>query len=195
LGIVVAATQLVLLCWFALFLAVRHTADERRPDIGLLKLRGAAGWRMWSLAAQQSALPMLTGAVLGWGLGYLAAAVLAGGVAAPAATVDSGPAVALRWSVLAALVACGGALAAALLAEWSTLRAPVAGLLRRVPARSRPVVAGLVDLAVVAVAVAGVYQGGAEREASVFALLAPGLVGLAFALLVARLLPLVAARA
>jgi ABC-type antimicrobial peptide transport system permease subunit len=195
LGIVVAATQLVLLCWFALFLAVRHTADERRPDIGLLKLRGAVGWRIWSLTAQQSALPMLTGAVLGWGMGYLAAALLAGGLTAPVTTVDSDPSAALGWSALAATVACVGALAAAVLAEWSTLRAPVATLLRRVPARGRPVVAGLVDLAVVAVAVAGVYQGGAESEASVFALLAPGLVGLAVALLVARLLPMLAARA
>jgi ABC-type antimicrobial peptide transport system permease subunit len=194
-GIVVAATQLVLLCWFALFLAVRHTADERRPDIGLLKLRGAAPWRIWSLAAQQSALPMLTGAVLGWGLGYLAAAVLAGGLLAPARTVDSDPGLALRLSILAAAVTCVGALVAAVVAEWSTLRAPVAGLLRRVPARTRPVLARLVDLAVVAVAVAGVYQGRAETQASVFALLAPGLVGLAVALLVARLLPLLAARA
>ena len=195
LGIVVAACQLVLLCWFALFLAVRHTAEERRPDIGLLRLRGAAPWRIWSLAAQQSALPMLSGAVLGWGLGYLAAAALAGGLLAPARTVDSDPAVALRLSLLAALVTCVGALAAAVLAEWSTLRAPVANLLRRVPARTRPVVAGLIDLAVVAVAVAGVYQGGQEATASVFALLAPGLVALAVAVLVARLLPLVAARA
>src|SRR5262249_6161656 len=151
-GIVVAATQLVLLCWFALFLAVRHTADERRPDIGLLKLRGAASWRIWSLTAQQSALPMLTGAVLGWLLRDAAAAVLAGGPPSPTAE-------ALRLSIVVSIAVCVGAFAAAVGAEWSTLRAPVAGLLRRVPARTRPVVARLVDLTVVAVAVAGVYQG------------------------------------
>jgi hypothetical protein len=195
-GIIVAATQLVLLCWFALFLAVRHTADERRPDIGLLKLRGAASWRIWSLTAQQSALPMLTGAVLGWGLGFVAAAVLAGG--SPKPTAD-----ALRLSIVVALGVCVGAFVAALGAEWSTLSASVAGLLRRVPERTRPVVARLVDLSVVAVAVAGVYQGRVEAEGvngrrgepSVFALLAPGLVGLAVALLIARLLPLAATRA
>jgi hypothetical protein len=50
--------QLVLLCWVGLFLAVRHTSDDRQGDIGLLKLRGAPPWRIWALAAQQSALPM-----------------------------------------------------------------------------------------------------------------------------------------
>ncbi|HEY7224989.1 MAG TPA: hypothetical protein VH561_15550, partial [Micromonosporaceae bacterium] len=40
-GVQVAAVQLVLLCWVGLFLAVRHTSQERRLDIGLFKLRGA----------------------------------------------------------------------------------------------------------------------------------------------------------
>ena len=52
LGVGVAAAQLLLLCWFGLFFAVRHTAEQRRPDMGLLKLRGAARWRMWTLASR-----------------------------------------------------------------------------------------------------------------------------------------------
>ena len=151
----------MLLCWFALFLAVRHTADERRPDIGLLKLRGAAPWRIWSLTAQQSALPMLTGAVVGWVLGYAAAAALAGG----GAEADRGrAAVCPLWSVV---VVCLGAFVAAVGAEWThAARAggrPAAAGAGPDPPGWRP---DLVDLTVVALAVAGVYQGHAERPAA-----------------------------
>src|SRR5262245_16660094 len=76
LGVTVATLQLVLLCWFALYLAVRQTAQSRQPDIGLLKLRGSARWRIGTLTALQSAVPMVAGVAVGWLLGYLAAALL-----------------------------------------------------------------------------------------------------------------------
>ncbi|HEV8166011.1 MAG TPA: FtsX-like permease family protein, partial [Actinomycetota bacterium] len=189
LGILVATVQLVLLCWVGLFLAVRHTSDDRQGDIGLLKLRGAPAWRTWALAAQQSALPMVAGALVGWVLGYLAASALAG-------TPAKGGALGL--SLLAVALACLGALVAAVVAEWRSLGAPVVTLLRRVPERHRGWRADVVELVVVLLAVVGVYQGHAEissdGEPSVLALLAPGLVGLAVALLVARAMPAVAAR-
>jgi hypothetical protein len=90
-------------------------------------------------------------------------------------------------------VACLGALVAAVVAEWQALRSPVVALLRRVPPRHRGWRAEVFDLVVVVVAVAGVYQGHADLaragEASFLALLAPGLVGLAAALVIARILP------
>ena len=116
-----AATQLVLLCWLGLFLAVRHTSDERRTDIGLLKLRGASPWRIWALTAQQSAVPMLAGAAVGWALGFFAAAGLAGSLAGPAHASST------ALSLAAAAVACVGALVAAIVAEWRSLGAPVVG--------------------------------------------------------------------
>jgi putative ABC transport system permease protein len=191
-SVVVAAVQLVLLCWVGLFLAVRHTADERRGDIGLMKLRGSARWRLWTLAAQPSALPMLAGAVLGWGLGYLVATGLAGeSPGGPVATTTG-------LSAAAAGVAAVGALIAAVVAERRMLLAPVLDLLRRVPDRGRGWRAGVADLVIVAVAGVGVYQGYADARsgtgASVLALLAPGLVALAVALLSARALPWLAAR-
>ena len=196
LGIGVAATQLVGLCWFVLFLAVRHSSEERRPDIGLLKLRGAAPWRIWMLTAQQSTLPMIAGAAVGWVLGYLAAGVLARDLLGLARTADTDPAMTLRWSLAAAGAACLGALIAATVAEWGALRSSVVGLLRRVPARRRGWRAEVIDLVIVLLAVAGVYQGHADLSdsggASALALLAPGLVGLAIALLLARTLPWVA---
>ena len=199
LGVAVASTQMVLLCWFVLFLAVRHTSDERRPDIGLLKLRGAAAWRIWSLTALQSATPMLAGAVVGWAIGFLAAGVLTGGLGAMSHTTDTDVADTLRLSVLAVACACVGALIAAVLAEWRGLRSPVVVLLRRVPGGRRGWRAEVGDVIIVALASTGVYQGYAELRASgepsLLALLAPALVGLAVALLVARAMPLLAARA
>lgn len=194
-GVGVAVTQLLLLCWFALFLAVRHTAEERRPDIGLLKLRGAAPWRIWALTAEQSAWPMLTGAVLGWVGGYGAAqalAHLAGGSAVPG--IGGQP---LLLSLAAAGVAAFGALASAVIAEWRALGSSVNNLLRRVPARRSGWRADVIDLLVVALAFAGVYQGWAESgrtETTALPLLAPGLMALAIGLIVARLLPLLATR-
>jgi hypothetical protein len=199
LGITVAAAQLVLICWVGLFLAVRHTSDDRRGDIGLLKLRGAAPSRIWVLVAQQSALPMVTGTVLGWLLGYFAAAGLARSLSGPAGTAATDPVSSLWLSIVAAAVACLGALVSAVAAEWRALGAPVVTLLRRVPAGHRGWRSDVAELVLVVLALVGVYQGHAELssagEPSVLALLAPGLVGLAVALVVARTLPVFSNRA
>jgi len=193
-SVVVAALQLVLLCWVGLFLAVRHTADERRGDIGLLKLRGNARWRLWTITAQPTALPMLAGAAVGWALGYLVALGLSRGELGSLV----GAAQTIGLSAAAAGIAALGALISGVVAERSVLRAPVLDLMRRVPDRARGWRGGVADLVIVAVAVAGVYQGYAdsrsETSSSLLALLAPGLVALAVALLCARALPWLAAR-
>jgi len=67
--------------------------------IGLLKLRGAAPSRIWALVAQQSALPMVTGTVLGWLLGYFAAAGLARSLSGPAGTAATDPVSSLWLSI------------------------------------------------------------------------------------------------
>jgi hypothetical protein len=196
-GVSVGAAQLVLICWVGLFLAVRHTSEGRRGDIGLLKLRGTAPWRVWALTAQQSGLPMLAGTLLGAVLGFAAAAALTSAGTGLLDTASIEPTTMLWLSIAAALLAGLGGLVVAVVAERRTIQAPVVDLLRRVPGQHRGWRADIADLVVVALAVAGVYQGQLDvrsgREASVFALLAPVLVGLAVALLVARaLLPLAA---
>ncbi len=199
LGVTVATTQLLLLCWFVLFLAVRHTSDGRRPDIGLLKIRGAARWRIWSLTALQSAIPMLVGAVVGWAAGFGASALLTADPAAMVSTSDTAVRDTLVLSVLASAAACLGALLAAVLAESRVLRSPVVALLRQVPGGHRNWRAEVGDLVILLLAGVGVYQGYAELrangEASLLTLMAPVLVGLAVALLVARALPWLAAHA
>jgi hypothetical protein len=187
LGVTVAAVQLLLVCWFALYFAVRHTAEQRRPDIGLVKLRGGARWRVGALVMSQSVLPMLTGALLGIGVGVLAARLLAGGIGDPHRF-----ATAATFSLAAAGTAMAGALVAAVLADWRAIGAGVVDLLRHVPPRRRGWRADVVDLVLVAVAGAGVYQafvtdpppGGATG----LVLIAPALVAVVVAVAAARLL-------
>ncbi len=204
LGVAVGVGQLVLLSWVGLFLAVRHTSDERRADIGLLKLRGATTRRVWALTALSGGVPMVAGTVLGAVGGFAAATGLAIGVErdavglAVARTTSIDPVDSLWFSLAAAAVTGLGGLVAALVAEWRGIRTPVVDLLRRVPGGHRGWRADVIDLVVVAVAGAGVYQGYVESrggaQASVLALLAPALLGLAIALLVARAMPAMSAR-
>ena len=187
LGVGVAATQLLVLCWFGLFFAVRHTAEQRRPDVGLLKLRGSAPWRQWTLAIGQSALPMLLGAVVGAAAGLGVVRLVVGGDRSAAA-----------FSGLAALAALIGAILAAVAADAGGMRATVTDLLRHVPSRRRGWRAEVVDLLIVLVAAAGLYQSYATaREPDTtdgLALLAPALVAVLVALVAARALTPLAGR-
>ncbi|WP_238008174.1 FtsX-like permease family protein [Dactylosporangium sp. AC04546] len=184
LGVPVGAFQLLILCWFALYLAVKYTGEERRPDIGLVKLRGATRGRTWSLVGGQSGLPMLGGAVLGLPLGYLVATAVNGAIRDPAVRDQ-----AFQLSLGAVALAVVGALLAALLAERRSLGASVAELLRQSPARAGAW-RDLLDLVLVIIAVAALWQlrNRAEGDVAGLALLAPGLAALAFALVAARLI-------
>jgi hypothetical protein len=190
LGVPVGAFQLLVLCWFALYLAVKYTGEERRPDVGLAKLRGATRGRTWALVSGQSALPMLAGAVLGLPIGYLVATAVTGRIRDAAVNQQ-----AAALSAGAVAVAVIGALFAALLAERRSLGATVAELLRQSPARTRAW-RDLFDLVLVIVAVVAVYQvkQRAEGDAAGLALIAPGLAALAFALVAARGITLIAGR-
>ncbi|WFE30165.1 hypothetical protein O7623_13690 [Solwaraspora sp. WMMD791] len=194
LGVGVAAGQLLLLSWFALFFAVRHTAEHRRRDLGLVKLRGGARWRVWLLTLGQSGLPMLVGALIGLAAGVLCARLLAGAGPDPDRL-----ATAARLAAAAAGTAVAGALAAAIAADLSNARAGVVDLLRHVPARHRGWRADVVDLIAVAVAAAGLYQAytatTAPGEVSGVVLLAPALLALAVALIAGRFATPGAARA
>ena len=54
--VVIGVVELLVVCWLALFLAVRRTAETRRADIGLLKLRGARRRDLWRFVAGQKRL-------------------------------------------------------------------------------------------------------------------------------------------
>src|SRR4029453_4821128 len=140
-------------CWFALFLAVRQTAEERRPDAAKLKLHGARRRDIWLLIAGQSVLPLLAGGAVGLVLGVLLGGWLGGeGVGQDLATLV------VYASVGAAAGAVVGAVLAALLAERGTVRESVASLGRRVPGRGPRWRSGIFDIAILTLALAGAYQ-------------------------------------
>jgi putative ABC transport system permease protein len=190
-GVPVGAVELLLLCWFALFLAVRQTGEERRLDVAKLKLHGSRRRDIWFLIAGQSIVPLLLGGLVGLPAGLVLARVTAG-------PVDG--AELARYMVFAAFgtaaLAILGAVFAALLAERRILGESVADLGRQVGARRSGWRAGLFDLGVGVLAVAAAYQLGTGKLAGTrlggLALAAPLLLALIAGLLTSRLVPVLA---
>ncbi|MDG4823014.1 hypothetical protein O7635_14260 [Asanoa sp. WMMD1127] len=194
----ISLVELLAFCWIALFLAVRHGALERHRDIGLLKLRGAGRARMLALTLGQSAVPMLAGGLVG----LLAVIPLRAG----AGIAKTSPATTDLLSVAAATVTVVGAIAAAAIAERRALAAPVALLMRAVPPRHTGWRYGAVEGVLVILALAGAYEAwsyasrepaqaeGAVQQSTWLALLAPALLALALGVVLARVVPPVAAQ-
>jgi putative ABC transport system permease protein len=186
-GLAVAAGRLVLLCGFALFLAVRHTATTGRRDLGLIRLRGVRRWRTWFVMVAPTVIPMLAGALLGAGVGLLGARLLAGSIAEPAHLR-----LALLGCAAAVVAVLAAAVAVAAVAQAQANRADVNDLLRSTPAaaqRKRAVDA--VEVVVLVLAAVGVWQLIAvanSRIGTVAPAAAPALLALAAGLLVSRLL-------
>jgi hypothetical protein len=190
-GPAVAGAPLVVLCWFVIFLAVAQTAQARRPELALLKLRGTSTVDRWWLSAAESVVPLVAGAVVGFFAGHLA--VLGFG----RLTLDHpGPLEFTGTSLLYAVTALVGALLAGLLALRRDLAAPVAQLMRRV-VRHTPAWQNAVVVAVVAtlaaVAVVEAHEN-ASADPTGLVLLGPALVVLAIGLLLAGLLDPLAER-
>jgi hypothetical protein len=189
----VGVVQLLLLCWFALFLAVRQTGEERRLDVAKLKLHGSRRRDMWVLVAGQSILPVLVGGVVGIPAGIGLSRLLAGPVAGGLLSR-----LVIYGAVAAAALAVLGGAVSALLAERRILGESVADLGREVaPGRGRSRWrAGLLDICIGALAVAATYQLTTGDLATTrlrgLAVAAPLLLALIAGLLTSRLVPLVA---
>ena len=180
------SAQVAALVWFVLFLVVASATDERANEVAVAKLRGRRT-RSTLLFAVAEPLILTTLAVpIGFLLAWFATLWLAARwfVADTPVTVGLGV-------VLVALIAVLGGLFACLLAGRKVLTVSVNDELRRTS--SRRIAGGLVlDAVVVTLALVSISQirGG---EASGLALLAPGLVSLAIALVAVRVLPLLVA--
>jgi putative ABC transport system permease protein len=191
-GVSVAAVQLLLLCWIALFLAVQLTADARRTDLGLLKMRGARRRDAWTLTIGQSALPMVLGGVVGPIVGRYLAGLTVGEVVGTELRQQA-------WyaTLGAAALAVAGAVVAAILAERASLSQSVAALTRKVTRRRHSWAANTFDAVIVVLALGGAYeareQATADGQVRGLTLIAPVLVALAVGLIAARLLPRLAA--
>ena len=188
LPVVVVELQLLVLCWLILFLVVANAAEARGQEVALAKLRGAPAASTVAFGLLDTLLLVVlavpTGLALAWGWVQLIVHLQL----APGTPVLVTPA-----AGLAAAGAGAGAVVAAVLAASATLRRPVLEQWRRATrrAKTRPwwldaalglaAVAGLVVLAR-----NGAVGGGST---SVLALMVPGLVVLAAALLGSRVLP------
>jgi putative ABC transport system permease protein len=160
-----AAVPLLGLGWFLLYFAVSYTADRRRGEIGLVRLRGTGRIRRWVLALGDGVLAVLAGTALAFLIGVAAGATW-------------------RYGLLALL---GGLLAVAL-AGRRTFAGPVVELLRQVPPRSARWRAATAEGVLLVLAAAAVVQlRTSTGRLTGLTLLAPGLVLLAVALLAARL--------
>ena len=181
------ALTVVPLCWFVIFMAAASGADTRRTELGQVALRGLPAPHRWWLAAGPDTVALLVGAPLG----YVAGQVV-GGLAAPGTAVDL---TAGAWRF--GLVALGGALLSAALAYRPLVAGRVTDLLRRITRRGGAWRSAVVDAMVVALAAVAVFELRTESGpvGGGLAILAPVLLILAGALLLARLLGPVARRA
>ncbi|MEV4536423.1 FtsX-like permease family protein [Asanoa sp. NPDC049518] len=181
-----AGLPLIGLCWLVIFVAVAGSTAARRHEQALIALRGAPRIGRFWLAAGESVIAIAVGAPLGYLAGTLATRAVADARFGPIPVFDLTPA---PGAVSAALIAVAGAVLVGLLALRRDLASPVVDLLRRVPARGSnwqtiAIDAGAVVLAVLATVQLRAFDG----QLLGLGLLVPGLIGLALAVLVGRLL-------
>ena len=181
---------LVLLAWFALFLVVAATSEERSGEVALAKLRGMGARSTFLFGLAEPLLLLLVAVPLGLAIAYGLNAVIAGIVMTPGTDVSMTPS-----ALLALAIGFLGGVIAATLASRRVLTAPVVEQLRHTGGgRARLVRSVAVDAFAVALLAAGVYQlrrGGSD----VLALLTPSLMALTVGLLAVRVLPGLARRA
>ncbi len=191
-AVLAVTLQLAVLSWFVLFLIIATTTEARSGEVALAKLHGLRPRSTVAFGLLEPVLLLCAATPLGVLLARLVVGVIAGTVLSPGTGVE------LRLPVAyAALAALAGGLVAAVLAGRQALTRPVLEQLQRSGGdRAANRLGSLfVDAVVIALAVAGLVQirlGGAQRggRPDSIALLAPGLLTLAVALLTIRLLPL-----
>jgi putative ABC transport system permease protein len=189
-AILAALAHLVVLAWFAVGLAGRCTGQDRTGDAGQLKLRGSTRLRILGLAVGQHVVPLAAAAIIGLPAGVAVAWLLAGGL-----PVAADVRLALALSAGAVAVVLAGCLLVLAVVDAGVLRRPVAALLRRVPPVRRTWRRDVTDLALIALAAGAAYQARTSGPDRGLAVAAPALVALGVAVVLTRLLRVVADRA
>lgn len=179
--------QLLVLVWLLLFLAVTDAAEARGADVALARLRGLTPTSTLAFGLGETMLLLLLALPIGLLVGWAAMMALA-----HLALRDSTPVV-IGWpSVVAAVIAISGGVGAAVLGARRTLRRTVLEEWRRpgVSVRRGWVLDVAILVATVA-ALAELYASGTISgvQTEPLALLVPGLLGLAVAVVLSRLLP------
>ena len=188
-GSLLVSVQLAALALFVLFVATSDALDGRGSDVALAKLRGLSPGATLRFLLAETVTLLVLAVPLGTALGYLATRLLAAAVLVPGVPVvvpwfAAGAAgVAFVGALLAAGFAGRRVLTRTVLDQWRGARRTDAGGVRVLVA----------ELAVAAVAVGGLVLL-ATGGSGTFALLAPGLLVLAVALLGVRVVPWLARR-
>jgi putative ABC transport system permease protein len=189
-GTLLVTLQLTLLGWFVLFQVVAEAAEARGSEIALAKLRGHRAAQVFRFGLAEPLVLLLVAIPIGAVIAILAAEGFAHSVLVPGTPVQ------VTWQTgLAALGAFAGGLVAAGLAARRVLMRSVLDQWRRTtsaPAHTRTalvvdiVLAGAAVIGLVVLQLFGALRGGDDTVA----LLAPGLLVLALALIGTRLMPL-----
>ncbi|WIM98873.1 ABC transporter permease [Actinoplanes oblitus] len=177
-AVLLAALPVLLLGWYAIALAGRYTARDRRRDAALLKMRGGSRKRLLLLLSGQHVAPLLAGGLVGTAAGIAAGRILAGG-GSPAAA---------GWSLAAVAGVLLGAFVILVVADLLLIRTPVAVLQRELPAARAGRAALLADVLLIALAVAAAYQARSGSPDTGVGAIAPLAVSVAAVVLLARLL-------
>lgn len=187
LPVLLVVAQLLLLCWLVLFFVVAGAVDARGGEIALAKVRGLPPLRTLTFGLAETLLLVALAVPVGLGAGYAGTLLLVHLALWP------GTPTVLTWlGVAAAAVAAAGAMVAAVVAAWRTMTRPVLEQWRRAGRLGRAR-AWVFDAVVLALAVAGLVEllnsGVGAGGTDPVALLAPGLLVLAVALIGSRLVP------
>lgn len=178
--------QVSALALFVLYLVIAATSEERSGEVALAKLRGMAAGATAMFALAEPVLVLVVAVPVGAAVAFAADTALAAGLTAGSQVQADGA------TVVAAVAALAGGLAACALAARRLLTTPVTGQLRRTGGRRAALGRSVaVDAAVVMLAGAGVYEL-RTGSADTLGLTAPGLLALAAGLLVVRVVPLAA---
>ncbi|MEU8658897.1 FtsX-like permease family protein, partial [Actinoplanes philippinensis] len=177
----VLAVPLILLACFAVFLTVGYGLEARQGELAVVALRGSRWWTRWWLAAGESLIAVLAGALCGCLTGQLL-------VNAVAAIVFPDGGIPAGWSSLRyAPLAAGAALLSVMVAQRRQFVGSVAALLRRNPstANGRWAIAAeaLAVLLAIAASAQLVLSQGSLTGVGLFA---PAILMLALGLLAAR---------
>lgn len=189
--VTIVSLQLLVLGYLVLYLIVANSSDARGPELALARLRGGQARSALTFGLLEPVALLVLAAPLG-----LAAAVAFVEVIAHRILLAGTPVTLPPTALLAGVGAVLGGVIAAGLAARRTLTIPVAEQLRRAPGdRASSSRAVAVDMVVIALSVAGLLElrlsgGISNGKVDNLALLAPGLLALAAALLGVRLLPL-----
>ncbi|MFI1995731.1 FtsX-like permease family protein [Actinoplanes sp. NPDC020271] len=178
-AVLLAAVPALLLGWYAIALAGRYTARDRRRDAALLKMRGGTRRRLITLLSGQHLAPLLAGGLLGAAAGLTAGRLMAGPGTLTAGVLAVAAAAVVPLVALVTLVA----------GDLLLIRTPVVALQREVPAtRGGGIAALLTDVLLVAIAVAAAYQARSGSPDAGIGALAPIAVAVAVVVLLARVL-------